>query len=290
MRRGEPADRRRVAGPRLQLRAQRVRERLGRERPAEERGERGEADVVGGHARGQLGDDPARPARRAHDGDRRVVREVGGDLQAGDRVADDEDPPAREPRRPAVGAGVEDLDPVAEPQLRRDLRHGEAPGRGDDAVDPQRVDAARRDVLHVEGPALAVLAGRQDTRPEARPRGDAGARGVVAQLVADLLGGREHRPAVGGRAVGEARHHAAGVRPHAGPDAGVRGAGVPLAAEVVGGLEDLDREAALGELLGGRDAGGTAADDGDPCVVGESGGVHAGHRPSAARPRLLRGP
>ena len=46
-------------------------------------------------------------------------------------------------------------------------------GRGDDAVDPQRVDAARRDVLHVEGPARAVLAGRQDTRPEARPRDDA---------------------------------------------------------------------------------------------------------------------
>ena len=201
-------------------------------------------------------DDVARLAERRHD--RRAGREIGRDLEAADPVAVHERPPACERR----GAGiVERVDQRAPERVEpgREARLAEAPGRDDHAVEPLAVDVpARRDP--------------RDGRAQPDPIRQAERRRVGVQVGADLLRGRMERMVRRRGEVGERGHRAARVRPHARPDAAVRGGRVPLPAEVVGGLEDRGLEARLHRVLRGGEAAGAGSDDRDARARSQSHG------------------
>ena len=198
-----------------------------------------------------------------------VVREVGGDLQAADRVAQRRGPAGP---RTASARGTRCEWTTSTPGPNRSPA-----GTCGTAKRPDAATTASRAACRCgrsRRPRRRGPSGRRPAGPTARaPRS--------ASAVDDAECGRRRRAArratcsavgnIGQRAGAGRVARSASSRRSCSPACRARRPSArrrePLAAEVVGGCSmTCDGEAALGELLGRRDARGTAADDGDPCV------------------------
>ena len=218
-----------VAGDAQHPVAERAAQLRAREQASLERAERRVPLPVRRHPVDDLLDHVAGLAEGRHHG--RDRREIGRDLEAADPVAIDE----RAATAVALGARiVERVDDVAVERVKPggQERLAEAARRHDHAVEALAVDHP-------------ITGDPADGCVQPDPIGDAEVLRVGAQIRVDLLGGRVKRM-VGRRAeIRERRHRAACVRMHSRPHAAMGRGRVPLAAEVVAGLEDRHVEARL---------------------------------------------